>query len=211
MSQRCRGANGGAWCSHPAASNPLNASASTEASGPDAGRSAVISFSLRWAGTSPWYRILRSTFSSAKRSDRYSTGGPSRIVEHQTSAGDNGCGYRSTHPAVRTSSGSGLPQTQHVALRVLEIGEGTHTRNGSPGRDRRSAPSLDLLQSNVDSLDVNRDHRCRCAFVALHHAAVDRARLGWELGLRVHRRGDDRRVLTPAIGIVWSCQPKTAL
>ena len=61
MSQRCRGANGGAWCSHPAASNPLNASASTEASGPDAGRSAVISFSLRWAGTSPWYRILRST------------------------------------------------------------------------------------------------------------------------------------------------------
>src|SRR5664279_4208863 len=48
----------GAWCSHPSISNPLNASASTEASVPDAGRSTVISFSLRSGRRLPRHRIL---------------------------------------------------------------------------------------------------------------------------------------------------------
>jgi len=55
----------------------------------------------------------------------------------------------------------------HAAIdraRILEIGEGAHTRDRGPGRDRRAAPCFDLLQSIFDGLDVDRDHR-RPAFI----------------------------------------------
>jgi len=56
--------------------------------------------------------------------------------------------------------GSGLPQTHHVALGVLEVGECAHTGDRSPRRDGATAFSLDLLESIVDAIDVDRDHRC---------------------------------------------------
>ena len=64
--------------------------------------------------------------------------------------------------AARTESwnlGSGLPQTQHVALGVLEVGECAHTGDRGPRRDGGTALRFDLLERIVDAIDVDGDHR----------------------------------------------------
>ena len=51
--------------------------------------------------------------------------------------------------------GSGLPQTQHVALGVLEVSEGAHAGDWGARRDRAATLRLDLLQGVVDAIDVD--------------------------------------------------------
>ena len=69
-----------------------------------------------------------------------------------------------------------LPQTDDIALRVLEVGERAHPGNRGPGHDRGPAGGLDLLQGLVDRVDIDGDHRGRVGLVARHQRAVDRAR-----------------------------------
>ena len=57
--------------------------------------------------------------------------------------------------------GSGLPQTQHVALGVLEVSKGAHAGIGVRGVTVLPPSDSILLQGVVDAIDVDGDHRSR--------------------------------------------------
>jgi hypothetical protein len=52
-----------------------------------------------------------------------------------------------------------LPETHHVALRVLKVRERTHTWNRLPRADDAASAGLHFPEGVVDRVNVDRDHR----------------------------------------------------
>src|SRR6185436_10287269 len=88
----------------------------------------------------------------------------------------------------------GLPQPGHVALAVLEVGEGAHPRDLGARLHRGATARLHLLQRLVDRRDPARDDRGRRVTGPPHETAVDGAGFGRLLCRLVDGGGRGRRV-----------------